>query len=121
MDPMERDKTLEKFRTGEIQILITTNLLAKGFDEKLVKLIINYDLPVLVQPNFEPDYSTYLHRVGRTGRFGDNGIGLTLLNDKRNEEEKIKLVEKYYSCNVEQIKSIDELITYFKKMISNKI
>jgi len=120
MDPLERDNTLKKFRAGEIQILITTNLLAKGFDEKLVKLIINYDLPVLF-PNYEPDVTTYLHRVGRTGRFGDFGIGLTLLDNKRNEEEKIKLVEKHYTCNVEQIKSIDELISYFKKIISNKI
>jgi len=87
MDPKERDLTIKKFKKGEIQILITTNVLARGFDEKLVKLIINFDLPITQTGNgLGPDPETYLHRIGRTGRFNSKGIGLTLISDEREKK-----------------------------------
>jgi ATP-dependent RNA helicase DDX19/DBP5 len=121
MDPKERDETIRKFNKGEIQILITTNLLARGFDEKLVKLIINFDLPEKQGQDrrFEPDFETYLHRIGRTGRFGTKGIGLTLISSD-NEMKNLKEIEAYYKSNIEEIKSLDDLITEFKKIIYEK-
>lgn len=121
MDPAERDATIEKFTRGEIQILITTNILARGFDERLVKLIINFDLPVTqdANNNFVPDYETYLHRIGRTGRFGTYGIGLSLCSGDR-DVQTIKAIENFYKSNIEEIKSMDDLIEEFKKLLAEK-
>ena len=66
-----RDETIKKFNNGEIQILITTDLLSRGYDE-----IINFDLPIkkAQDGNIIPNYETYLHRMGRTRQFGTRGI-----------------------------------------------
>ena len=120
MDPSERTETVEKFKKGEIQILITTNLLSRGFDEKLVKLIINFDLPVKKEDSrIVPDMETYLHRIGRTGRFGSKGIGLTLVSDER-EFKSLKEIESFYGSNIEEIKSLDNLLEDFKKLLEGK-
>lgn len=121
MDPSERDATVEKFTKGEIQILITTNILSRGFDERLVKLIINFDLPITMDANHQkvPDYETYLHRIGRTGRFGTHGIGLSLCAGDR-DVQVIKGIEKFYNSNIEEIKSMDDLIEEFKKLLADK-
>lgn len=118
MDPANRDETIKRFNEGKIQILITTDLLSRGYDEKLVKLIINYDLP-LTKNEYDqlvPAMDTYLHRIGRTGRFGTKGIGVSLVEDKyvKNIEE----IQKFYNSNIEEIKSMDDLITEFKKLLN---
>jgi ATP-dependent RNA helicase DDX19/DBP5 len=115
MDPQERQMTVDKFNRGEIQILITTNILSRGFDEKKVKLIINFDLPVL-QDRSKPDFENYLHRIGRTGRFGARGIGLTIVSSE-SELKMLKEIEKHYDSNIEEITSMDALLDEFKKII----
>jgi ATP-dependent RNA helicase DDX19/DBP5 len=117
MDPAERAETVRKFNKGEIQILITTNVLSRGFDEKLVKLIINFDLPV-VEGRTKPDLENYLHRIGRTGRFGTRGIGLTLISSEQ-ELKMLKEIQDYYQSEMEEITSMDDLIAEFKKIIFN--
>jgi ATP-dependent RNA helicase DDX19/DBP5 len=121
MDPSERDATIEKFTKGEIQILITTNILARGFDERLVKLIINFDMPVTKDKmgNFMPDYENYLHRIGRTGRFGTNGIGLSLVSGNR-DMDSIKQMENFYNSKIEEISSMDQLVEEFKALLGDK-
>lgn len=66
-----RIKTLEKFRTGRIRILIATDVAARGLDIDNVTHVINYQVP--------RTFESYLHRIGRTGRAGKNGIALTLV------------------------------------------
>jgi superfamily II DNA/RNA helicase len=120
MDPSERDMTIKKFNTGEIQILITTNVLARGFDERLVKLIINFDIPVAkVDEGMVLDKENYLHRIGRTGRFGSKGIGLTLISSDR-ELDMIKELENHYNSTISEIRSMDDLLDQFKKIIEEK-
>ncbi|CAG8462896.1 6338_t:CDS:10 [Ambispora gerdemannii] len=68
LSPTERDQVMDGFRRGDAKVLITTNVLSRGIDVLQVNLVINYDLPVDMHGN--PDYETYLHRIGRTGRFG---------------------------------------------------
>ena len=121
MDPAERDITIEKFSKGDIQILITTNILARGFDERLVKLIINFDLPITMdgQGNRITDYETYLHRIGRTGRFGSSGIGLSLVCGEK-DLASIKSIQDFYQSEIEEIESMDNLIEEFKKMLGEK-
>jgi ATP-dependent RNA helicase DDX19/DBP5 len=115
MDPAERQMTVDKFNKGEIQILITTNILSRGFDERKVKLIINFDIPVLMERT-KVDLENYLHRIGRTGRFGAKGIGLTIISSE-GELKMLKELEEYYGSNIEEIKSMDELVEEFKKVM----
>jgi len=68
----ERDRRIQLFRDGTIQVLITTSMLARGLDVPDVKLVINFDVPWKKTDNGEKvgDGETYIHRIGRTGRFG---------------------------------------------------
>ncbi|KAJ2321963.1 RNA helicase required for poly(A+) mRNA export, partial [Coemansia sp. RSA 2681] len=64
MDSAERDRVMDDFRKGDIKVLITTNVIARGIDIQQVNLVINYDIPL--DGNARPDPETYLHRIGRT-------------------------------------------------------
>lgn len=117
MDPKNRDETIKKFNKGEIQILITTNLLARGYDERLVKLVINFDIPVVKVGNHEKaDPETYLHRIGRTGRFGSKGVGLTLVSGEA-DMAALKAIQDYYKSTIDEISSLDALMTEYKKYL----
>jgi superfamily II DNA/RNA helicase len=61
-----------------LQVLITTNVLARGVDIPAVSLVINYDMPTM-DASQQPDFETYLHRIGRTGRFGRRGVAINLV------------------------------------------
>ena len=78
----ERDKIIDDFRQNVFTTLISTNLLARGIDVPEVDLVINYDVPMINDKGFyNPDYANFMHRVGRTGRFGTDGLSLTLMVD----------------------------------------
>lgn len=68
--PTQREKIIERFKTGELWCLICTDVLARGIDFKGVNLVINYDVPRNAQ--------AYVHRIGRTGRGGRSGKAITL-------------------------------------------
>ncbi|CZT17119.1 related to ATP-dependent RNA helicase DBP5 [Ramularia collo-cygni] len=80
----DRDKVFARFRSGEAKVLITTNVLARGIDVQTVTMVINYDIPETV--DHQPDFETYLHRIGRTGRFGRTGAALSFVHDRRSWE-----------------------------------
>lgn len=82
-DGSERDDLLNKFRQGENKVLITTNVLARGIDVSSVSMVINYDIPMKGRGDTEPDAETYLHRIGRTGRFGRVGVSISFVYDKK--------------------------------------
>jgi translation initiation factor 4A len=71
MDMNERKRRMENFRNGQIRILISTDLLARGIDVQQVSLVINFELPV--------QRENYIHRIGRSGRFGRKGTAINLL------------------------------------------
>ena len=109
MDPKNRDETIKHFNQGKIQILLTTNVLARGFDEKLVQLVINFDIPDKKEnEEYVADAETYLHRIGRTGRFGTKGIGLSLVAGDK-DMRYLREIEAYYQSNIEEIKSLEDL------------
>ena len=118
MAAQNRDETIKKFRNGEIQILISTDVLSRGYDERLVKLVINFDMPVkkLRDGSYDVDYDTYLHRIGRTGRFGTKGIGINLIYGKRDIEYLMK-IEKYYGTKIDKMSSMDELLKDLQKCV----
>jgi len=84
IEAADRDSTMLAFRNGESNVLITTNVLARGVDVDNVCLVINYDIPVT--RDGDPDFETYLHRIGRTGRFGKKGTAISLIDDTRSVE-----------------------------------
>ncbi|KAK4396432.1 DEAD-box ATP-dependent RNA helicase 38 [Sesamum angolense] len=94
----DRDKIIKEFKEGLTQVLISTDLLARGFDQKQVNLVVNFDLPVRYDRPTEPDYEVYLHRVGRAGRFGRKVY--EVLNTIGVLEMKMFLLTTVYPLNV---------------------
>lgn len=85
--------------------MISTNVLARGIDVPAVDIVINYDIPQVSQMGWrEPDYANYLHRVGRTGRFGTDGMALSFYEDEV-EEHMMKKIEKEWETKIEDITS----------------
>jgi len=100
VDPSERDSTMLQFRGGESNVLITTNVLARGVDVDNVCLVVNYDCPV--DKDGQPDYETYLHRIGRTGRFGRKGTAINLIGDQRSLEV-LAAIEDHFSMDGQEM------------------
>lgn len=97
---------INDFLAGKYRILLTTNLLSRGIDMRKVTLVINYALPIKFPKGDdksirEVDVETYLHRVGRTGRFGDQGIALNFVH--KNEQEMIDAIQTFYQNDIKTI------------------
>lgn len=100
MSQEDRIDVMNEFKAGKIRILLATNLLSRGIDNRKVNLVVNLDLPYLLKKDQNGlvrffDYETYLHRVGRTGRFGDKGIALNVVENEQDNEDLAKIKEKY--------------------------
>ncbi|ELR19667.1 ATPdependent RNA helicase DBP5, putative [Acanthamoeba castellanii str. Neff] len=93
LDTKERDAVIDEYRFGKTRVLITTNVLARGIDILQITLVINYDVPV--DRTGRADYATYLHRIGRSGRFGRSGIALNFVSDQRSLNT-LKDIERYF-------------------------
>ncbi|XP_073044345.1 DEAD-box ATP-dependent RNA helicase 38 [Primulina eburnea] len=98
----DRDKIIKEFKEGLTQVLISTDLLARGFDQKQVNLVVNFDLPVKYDRPSEPDYEVYLHRVGRAGRFGRKGAVFNLLLNHRDDMIMGK-IENYFNAQITEV------------------
>ena len=96
LEQNERSKIVNEFRDGKTRILLTTDLLARGIDIPEVKLVINYDLP--------KNHETFIHRIGRSGRFGKKGVSISFVKmedfkDKKNFESLIS----HYDLQMEEV------------------
>ncbi|KAG7347162.1 DEAD/DEAH box helicase domain protein [Nitzschia inconspicua] len=103
--PEERDATMQSFRNGESNVLITTNVLARGVDIDNVCMVVNYDIPV--DRNGGPDYETYLHRIGRTGRFGKKGTAINLIDDAQSIQALAAIENHFAGANKEMIQQAE--------------
>jgi len=88
MSWQERDEMIAKFKRGEISVIITTNMLARGIDVPEVQIVVNFDVPTTGKDPRVGDPENYMHRIGRTGRFGTKGLALTIYD---RDEDKIYL------------------------------
>merc|ERR1712139_140584 len=70
IDEGYRDHVMTEFRGGATKVLISTDVLARGIDVPAVTLVVNYEMPMHHGRSGQPEYETYMHRIGRTGRFG---------------------------------------------------
>lgn len=102
--PEDRDKIIQEFKNNLTKVLISTDLLSRGFDQQQVNLVINYDLPVNHNYQSEPDYEVYLHRIGRAGRFGRKGAVFNLLCSDRDEMIMTK-IERYFGTHIAEVNS----------------
>ena len=95
MDQNTRDVIMREFRSGSSRVLITTDLLARGIDVQQVSLVINYDLPT--QPE------NYLHRIGRSGRFGRKGVSINFVTAE--DERLLQDIQRFYQTVIEELPS----------------
>lgn len=90
----QRDKVMSKFKSGNINILVATDVAARGIDVHNVEAVFNYDLPL--------DEEYYLHRIGRTGRANNDGVSYTFVASK--EIYKLNNIMKYTKSKIKSMK-----------------
>ncbi len=91
--PQEREETMAAFRSGKTRVLISTDLLSRGIDVQQVSIVINYDVPNNIE--------NYLHRIGRSGRFGRKGVAINFATHY--DTEKLKGIERHYETHIEEM------------------
>ena len=92
-DTEERKRIMEDFRSGQIRILLSTDLLSRGIDIQQLSLVINYDLP--------KEKEVYIHRIGRSGRYGRKGVAINLITER--EIEDLKYIESFYDTKINEM------------------
>jgi len=93
MDQRERDIIMREFRSGSSRVLITTDLLARGIDVQQVSLVINFDLPT--------NRENYIHRIGRSGRFGRKGVAINFLTE--GDIRYLRDIEQFYTTQISEM------------------
>jgi translation initiation factor 4A len=90
MDKVERDQMFMKLRNGAFRVLISSNITARGIDVQQVSTVINFDVPSCVH--------TYLHRIGRSGRWGRKGLAINFIT--RSDRNQLRFIENHYKINI---------------------
>ncbi|SCP05692.1 ATP-dependent RNA helicase DBP5, putative [Plasmodium ovale] len=118
MDPKTRDSLMADFKKGISKVLICTDLLARGIDVPSISLVINFDLPYIYQgrigenanlpSNQRVNMETYIHRIGRTGRFGTKGMAINFVS--KNQMPHIHQIEQFYKCTIADLEFDSELM-----------
>lgn len=93
MEHEKRELVMKEFRTGSSRVLISTDLLARGIDIQQVHLVINYDLP--------QQKEKYIHRIGRSGRFGRQGTAINFVMPS--DSKFMKEIEQFYNTAIEEM------------------
>lgn len=93
MGQSERDATMREFRSGSSRVFITTDLLARGIDVQQVSLVINFDLPTKLE--------SYIHRIGRSGRFGRGGVAINMVTQE--SQPMLAIVQNFYDFRIKEL------------------
>lgn len=89
----DRNDVMEKFKSGQSRILLSTDLLSRGIDVQQLSLVINFDLP--------KSKETYIHRIGRSGRYGRKGVAINLITDR--DINSMKEIESFYDTKISEM------------------
>eukprot|EP00923_Selenidium_pygospionis_P027260 GHVN01048982.1.p1 GENE.GHVN01048982.1~~GHVN01048982.1.p1 ORF type:complete len:406 (+),score=50.99 GHVN01048982.1:93-1310(+) len=100
MEQSDREDVINQFRLGRTRVLVTTDLLARGIDVQQVSIVINYDMP--------RSDENYLHRIGRSGRFGRKGTAINFCTNQ--DIEDMKRIERFYNTQIEEMPANIETI-----------
>ena len=93
MDTEERKKRMSAFRHGDVRVMISTDMLARGIDVQQVSLVINYELPIVIE--------NYIHRIGRAGRFGRKGVTINIISPE--DMKAKKEIEEHWSISMQPL------------------
>ena len=93
LEQSEREEIMKKFKSGKSRVLISTNITARGIDVQQVSTVINFDLPKCVH--------NYLHRIGRSGRWGRKGVGINMVTPR--DMLNLKDIESHYNTQIEEL------------------
>jgi ATP-dependent RNA helicase DeaD len=109
----QRDRVMKKFREGTIEVLIATDVAARGIDVDNVNLVINYDIP--------EDIEYYVHRIGRTGRAGKTGISYTFVTGR--QISLLKTIERFTKTKIKRkpVPSLTDIAERQRETFSNRI
>ena len=109
MKQMQRDRVMQRFREGTINVLVASDVAARGLDIDDVEIVFNYDLP--------QDNEYYVHRIGRTGRASKTGISVSLVT--RSEKSQLRQIIKYTKAEINkmEVPSLDKVIKVRTKRI----
>ena len=99
MEQWERTEVMRDFKKGLFRYLVATDVAARGIDVENISLVVNYELP--------HERETYIHRIGRTGRAGQNGMAVSLL--ERYEQSELKALEKLLEQEIAELTLPDEI------------
>ena len=95
MTKQERSDTIMHFREGRYRMLISSNITARGIDVQQVNTVINFDIPRSVD--------VYLHRIGRSGRWGRKGVAINFVT--KTDLRQMKMIETHYGINIDEMPS----------------
>lgn len=115
--PEDRKRTITEFKVGNSKVLISTNVLSRGLDISTVTHVVNFDLPtVYVKPTrggggagpmaAQADFASYLHRIGRTARFGRSGTAINLCASQE-DLDVIKQLNSYFKITIKEVNKDD--------------
>jgi translation initiation factor 4A len=90
---VERKEVMDNFRSGKSRILLSTDLLSRGIDVQQLSLVINFDLPKTKE--------VYIHRIGRSGRYGRKGVSINLVSDR--DMNYMKEIEEFYDTTIKEM------------------
>ncbi len=93
MSDVDRRKAMNEFKSGKVRILVSTDLLARGIDVQQIGLVFNFEIP--------RDREDYLHRIGRSGRYGRKGVAINLIN--RQEVDLLLNIQQTYGTKIEEL------------------
>ncbi|KAI5845769.1 ATP-dependent RNA helicase DBP5 [Morchella snyderi] len=117
-----RDNVIDDFRSGKAKVLITTNVLARGIDVATVSMVVNYDLPTMMTNSgmVIVDTPTYLHRIGRTGRFGRVGVSISFVHNQSTWRELCEVAD-YFNVPMQKVPAddIDEVERIVNKFLKS--
>jgi superfamily II DNA/RNA helicase len=103
MTPVERSEKMKEFVSGKTRVLVSTDLLSRGIDVQQISIVINYDIPKSVD--------NYLHRIGRSGRYGRKGVAINF--NTPYDDNKLKAIEQHYNINIEAFPANAESLSEF--------
>lgn len=109
----QRDRVMKKFRDGSLEILVATDVAARGLDIEHVTHVINYDIP--------QDPESYVHRIGRTGRAGRKGVAITFIEPR--EYRQLKIIERVIKTRIirNQLPSSADILERQREVIKGRI
>ena len=110
MPQAKREKTIRNFRNDRFEVLVATDVAARGLDVNNIDVVVNYDVP--------PDADTYLHRIGRTGRAGKEGSAISFVT--KMEDNRIRMYERETGKRIMKIR-LEDMAPIDKKPLDSMI